>query len=131
MGTNLIERLRKADRLPSPPGVALEVVRLNQQEEVDLDELVGVLSRDPALVAKMLRTANSASFGLPRQVTSLRQGVMILGFRTVNLLALSFSLLPVSSGRTTLDFDYRKFWTYSTVTNIASVYLAGRAAPRL
>ena len=131
MESNLIEQLRKADRLPSPPGVALEVVRLNQQEDVDLGELIEVLSSDPALVAKVLRTANSASFGLPRQVTSLRHGVMILGFRTVNLLALSFSLLPVSRGASELDFDYRKFWTHGTVANVAAVFLARRVARKL
>jgi diguanylate cyclase (GGDEF)-like protein len=49
----------------------------------------------------------------------------------VNLLALSFSLLPVSSGSSSLAFDYRRFWTYSTVTNVAAVYLADRAARML
>ena len=65
MEKSLIEQLKSADRLPSAPGVAMEVVRMNQRDDVSMDELAQVLSRDPALVAKVLKTANSSKAAWP------------------------------------------------------------------
>jgi diguanylate cyclase (GGDEF)-like protein len=129
MARNLIEELKEVDRLPSAPEVAMEIVRLNQQDDVSVGELSEVLSRDPALVAKVLKTANSSMFGLPREITSVRQAIMILGFRSVNLLALSFSLVSTSSRKTPLPFDYRRYWTSTIATTVASRFIADLYAP--
>jgi diguanylate cyclase (GGDEF)-like protein len=127
-----VERyLSSADQLPSAPGVALRVVQLNQRDDVDVAELVELLSQDPALVAKLLRTANSGMFGLPREVSSVRQAVMVLGLRTVNLLALSFSAVAVASGNSPDGFDYRAFWTQSLATAIGARRIAERRLPGL
>ncbi len=131
MGANLIERLQKTDRLPSAPGVALEIVRLSQAEEVELQNIVEVLKLDPALVTKLVRTANSVMFGIPRRVTSVREAVIVMGVRTVNLLALSFSLVKLAKETSELGFDYTRYWTFSIATNVAARFLAQERAPRL
>jgi diguanylate cyclase (GGDEF)-like protein len=131
MEKSLIEQLKIADRLPSAPGVAMEVVRMNQRDDVSMDELAQVLSRDPALVAKVLKTANSSMFGLPREITNVRQAIMILGFRSVNLLALSFSLVSASRGQTSIPFNYRRYWTHTIATTVASRFIADLYAPGL
>jgi diguanylate cyclase (GGDEF)-like protein len=123
--------LSGADQLPGAPGVALRVVQLNQRDDVDVGELVEVLSRDPVLVARLLRTANSGMFGLPREVASVRQAVMVLGLRTVNLLALSFAAVAVSTGGSPEAFDYRSFWTQSIATAIGARRIAERRLPAL
>ena len=84
MTCDLIADLRKAEQLPTAPGVAIRIVELNQDDEVDIDELVEVLSQDPALVAKLLKTANSSMFGVPREISGVRDAVMVLGLRSVN-----------------------------------------------
>jgi diguanylate cyclase (GGDEF)-like protein len=121
--SQLLDELKRADSLPSPPGIAIEIIRLNRQDEVEIDQLVQVLSRDPAIAAKVLRTANSAAFGRPGRVAELHQAVMLLGLRSVNLLALSFSLLSQSHGKSP-GFDYRRYWTLSAVTTVAARLLA-------
>ncbi len=126
MVCKLIEDLKKTEQLPTAPGVAMRIVELNQCEEVDIDELAEVLSQDPALVAKLLKTANSSMFGLPREISSVRQAVMTLGLRSVNLLALSFSVLGVSSGGSPDAFDYRRYWTETTATALGARVLAER-----
>jgi diguanylate cyclase (GGDEF)-like protein len=120
-----------ADSLPGAPGVALRVVQLNQRDDVDVGELAAVLSQDPVLVARLLRTANSGMFGLPREVSSVRQAVMVLGLRTVNLLALSFSAVAIASGNSPPGFDYRGFWTQSLATALGARRIAERRLPAL
>ena len=128
--SELFETLKNADSLPSPPGVALDIVRLNQRDDIDIEELAEVVGRDPAIVAKMLRMANSSSFGRPGQVSEIRQAIMTLGLRSVNLLALSFSLASYSKGDSRLDFDYTEYWTSSAVTTTAARVLAARYLPQ-
>ena len=54
MATNLAlpALLRGAQNLPSPPGVAVELLRLTESEEVTIDALAATISRDPALAAR-------------------------------------------------------------------------------
>jgi diguanylate cyclase (GGDEF)-like protein len=111
--------------------VALRVVELNQRDDVDITALVEVLGQDPVLAAKLLRTANSGMFGLPREVASVRQAVMVLGLRTVNLLALSFSAVAVSTGSSPECFDYRGYWTQCMATAIGARKIAERRLPGL
>ena len=131
MPPSLLQELEKADQLPSPPAVALRVVELNRDDQVDIRELAEALSQDPALVAKLLKTANSSLFGLPREISSIRQAVLILGLRSVNLLALSFSILSISRGESLCGFDYRHFWTRTSATALAMQLLTERRFPTL
>jgi HD-like signal output (HDOD) protein len=126
-----MERLKKQERLPSAPGVALEIIKLTQSDAVDLNTIIEVLKLDPALVAKLIRTANSVLYGLPRQVTNIRQAVIVMGTRAVSLLALSFSLVPVARGSNDLGFNYKRYWTYSIATNVGANCLAQMKAPTL
>jgi diguanylate cyclase (GGDEF)-like protein len=70
-------------------------------------------------------------FGLPREITNVRQAIMILGFRSVNLLALSFSLVSSSRGQTSIPFDYRRYWTRTIATTVAARFVADLYAPGL
>ncbi|MDP6979458.1 MAG: GGDEF domain-containing protein [Myxococcota bacterium] len=129
--SELLEKLRKANAIPSPPGVALEIIRLNQRDDIDIDELADVVTRDPAIVAKLLRMANSSAFGRPGQVSDIRQAVMTLGLRSVNLLALSFSLATYDPAEANDRFDYTRYWTCSGVMTTSSHILARTHLPQL
>ncbi len=128
--SQLLDKLREANALPSPPGVALEIIRLNQRDDIDIDELAEVVTRDPAIVAKLLRMANSSAFGRPGQVSDIRQAVMTLGLRSVNLLALSFSLASYDQGESNDRFDYSHYWTSSGVMTTSSHILARTHLPQ-
>jgi diguanylate cyclase (GGDEF)-like protein len=131
MRASLLQELEQADQLPSPPSVALRIVELNRDDQVDITELTRILSEDPALVAKLLKTANSSMFGLPREISSIRHAVLILGLRSVNLLALSFSILSISNPKADSKFDYSQFWTRTIATALGMRHLAGRFLPSL
>jgi diguanylate cyclase (GGDEF)-like protein len=128
--SDLLEQLRNTNSIPSPPGVALEIISLNQRDDIEIDDLANIVTRDPAIVAKLLRMANSSSFGRPGQVSDIRQAIMTLGMRSVNLLALCFSLSAGSKGEGAGNFDYQRYWTSSAVTTTASSILARKYVPR-
>src|SRR5437016_4526392 len=87
------EELKEADRLPSPTGVALAVLRLTDAEQTSATEVARVLHGDPALAGRILRVVNSAAYGLSRPIASVQDAVRRLGMRAVRNVALGFSLL--------------------------------------
>ena len=117
--------LTRADNLPSLPAVALEVLRISQDEDATLDDMASCLSRDPALAAKLLKLANSSLFSSGKAVTTLQRATMLLGMKTVKLMALSFSLagsLPKKGKQG--SFDFTEYWHRSLVCAIAARSLA-------
>ena len=88
----LRERLERCSSLPSLPSVAIRVLELCQQDDLDLNQIAGVISNDPALAAKLVKTANSPLFALRREVTTIPFAISVLGINAVRTLVLSFSL---------------------------------------
>ncbi len=78
--------------LYSLPGVAMEVLELTKDPEVDAHKLKACIERDAALTVRLLRVVNSSLFGLSREVSDLGQAVAILGAKPLQLLVLGFSL---------------------------------------
>lgn len=115
----------QAENLPSLPAVALEVLRISQDEDASLDDMAKCLSKDPALAARLLRLANSSLFGGSKEVTTLQRATMLLGMKTVKLMALSFSLagsLPHAGKKG--SFDFTTYWHRSLVCAIAARSIA-------
>lgn len=84
--------LDTAGRLYSLPAVALNVLRLTADPQVDAQRLRGAIEYDPALAAKILRVVNSSLFGLSQPVTDLGQAIALLGLKPLKLLVLGFCL---------------------------------------
>ena len=50
-----------------------------QEEDVETEDLTDIINQDISLSYKLLRLINSAFFGLPREVGSTRQAIVMLG----------------------------------------------------
>ncbi|WJM85510.1 HDOD domain-containing protein [Dickeya chrysanthemi] len=59
MQPDLQAALHYCRNLPSPPGVALRIIELAQDPDVDMTATANVIGMDMALSARMLRVANS------------------------------------------------------------------------
>ncbi len=127
----ITERILNANNLPSLPTVAVEVLRLTRSEDVSVEALAKVIQNDPALTAKILKVVNSALFGIPREVGSIKQAVVILGLRTVKVMALSFSLVDAIRVRDTGRFDLEAYWRRSLTTAVCARLLCRSALPKL
>jgi diguanylate cyclase (GGDEF)-like protein len=123
MELEIQKKLDSCRTLPTLPAVATEVVRLSRNDNTDLSEMSRVISRDPAIAAKLLSTASSAIYltraGAP---TTIQQAVMRLGGNTVMTLALSFSLVRARGSSGT--FDYSRFWKRSLASATAARCIA-------
>src|SRR5271154_3453796 len=92
---------KRAGQLYTLPAVALEVLELTQQPQVDIRALKECIENDPALTGKVLRVVNSALFGLGREVSDLNQALTLLGIKPLKMLVLGFALSEAMFARAT------------------------------
>jgi len=132
MSTELFQRLKASNRLPSPPGVALRILELSRSDDTSLDDLAKAISTDPALASRMLKFVNSPSAGFGRQISTLDEAVNQIGLRGVQLMALSFSLVSSGKVEARSSFDFDRFWSRSLACAVAGkvfAQTAGRLDP--
>ena len=110
--------------LPSAPKVVIEIWRVLSDEGASVRALSDVVEQDPALSAKILRLTNSAYFGLPRPVEDVRTACVVLGFSTVESLAVGVTALEALSRSVSRAFSLDDFWRHSVATAIAAESLA-------
>ncbi|MEZ4388090.1 MAG: HDOD domain-containing protein [Candidatus Krumholzibacteriia bacterium] len=107
--------------LPPMPQVASEVLALLAQPESSLKDLTGVLSRDPALVARLIKVSNSSLYGGYQQTGSLDQAIVRLGTRTTRSVVVAAStrtLFPLN--RTRVGLLGRELWRHAVHTGLAA-----------
>jgi HD-like signal output (HDOD) protein len=69
--------------IPRLPQVAGRILQLSQDSDVDFDEVTQVIMSDPALAARMMTIANSATYAGNSQVAGLDGALMRLGLKNV------------------------------------------------
>jgi HD-like signal output (HDOD) protein len=119
-GARHLERIAtRAITLYSRPTVAMEIVRLADQPQVDADALKRCIEKDPALACKILRVVNSSLFGLSSRVADLNQALSLLGIKPLKLLVLGFSL-PDSLFTEVAARELRWYWTNTLTRAVAA-----------
>ncbi|MEX0654712.1 MAG: GGDEF domain-containing protein [Phycisphaeraceae bacterium] len=124
MNQELMERLLQSPRLPSLPAIALEVINLVQQPDVNIKQIAQTIQHDPALATRILKTVNSSFYGQSHAISTVSHALVVLGLNSVKTLALGFSLannLKHSGGD---DFDHMAFWKRSLYSATAARALA-------
>ncbi len=129
MDEQLKQRLAQAKNLPTLPAVAMRITELARDPDADLGQVADAISNDPALVAKVLRIANSPFYALRRRCDNLRQALTFLGINGTLALALSFSLLRAFRDQRHSGLDHEWFWRRSLIAAASSRVLAERLAP--
>lgn len=99
--------VRQMRNLPALPETVDAVRRMMLEIDTTAQDVVAVLKRDPAMVAKVLSVGNSPAYGFPGHVNDLEKAVTLMGLREVYSVALSASIMHPPA-RTT--FDYGAFW---------------------
>jgi len=106
----LSRRILSCPDLPTLPAVALQVLQLCRSDDVDLAAIADTVAHDPAIAAKLLRRANSASFATRGKVASLTRAVALLGTSATLAVTLSFSFIGLRGRTRSNGLDHAGFW---------------------
>lgn len=120
--------IKRASDLPSMPEVAFEVIRIADMADSSASTVAATLSKDPSLSARVLRLANSAFYGMARDVHSIQEAVVVLGMRTtksLSLVAASFPWLNVAlKGK---GLSPKQLWNHCLASASLSKKLASKS----
>ena len=113
------EELKACDNLPSPTGIALEIIRLTQDPNTNIEDLVRPVQSDPALTARLLKLANSANEHTYMPILSVKQAMIRLGSCVLARLTLTLSVLDKNRSGACSAFNYDFFWSTSLLRGLA------------
>jgi len=86
------EILQALDKLPPFPAVALRAMNVLSGTDKSLGELCDLVRCDPVFTAEILRIANSPLVAFSKEVTSVLQASMLLGFRRLRRVVITVGL---------------------------------------
>ncbi|MEX0877079.1 MAG: HDOD domain-containing protein [Phycisphaerales bacterium] len=125
------------DRLPTLPAVATRLLSVGSAEDIDLEEVIGLIESDPAMSGTILRLCRTADKGLGDKITTVRRAVIMLGLEAVQVAALSvhvYGQFEADDSDASPDagspFDRPGFWIHSLTVACAAEAIA-RAHPKM
>ncbi len=110
----IYQKMDSLESLPSLPKVVSELLRLLGEREYNMRQLMEQVRQDPALTARVLKVANSARFGRPREIESLNQALVVLGEQEIQSIVTTISVMrsfDLGGGVGRLRHD--RFWAHS------------------
>lgn len=97
--------------LPTLPEVAIRILKLVEDPDTTVRDVVKVIESDASLVAQLLKLVNSPLYGFRSQITSVERAVVLVGFYSVRNLALGISVLNAFRGR--MSQELKGLWRHS------------------
>jgi putative nucleotidyltransferase with HDIG domain len=109
------------DSFPSMPGAGARMLALLQEQDTKVAEIEEILRYDPGLTANVLKLANSAYFGVPSKIGSLKQAVVLLGMKRLTQLVVASCVSSVMDKSVAgYDLPAGDLWRHSVAVSIAS-----------
>lgn len=103
--------------LPTLPGVITKLNSLSENDKASVQEMARIVASDQVLSARILRLANSPSYGFYR-VSTINNAMILLGVNVVKSLALSSSIFEI------MEKNSIGLWEHSLGTATAANIIA-------
>lgn len=117
MSPDLSLKLANAvDGMPAFPKSVEKILQLTRDVNCTPKDIVQVIDKDPVVTVKILKVVNSAYYSLPRQITSVNNAVVYLGFNTIKNLALAIAAIGMLPKHNAADFDVDQYLLHSLST---------------
>ena len=117
------------DALPPLPAVALRVMQVAQNPKSSASDLALVVSADPGLSARILRIVNSAAYRRSREITSVQEALVMLGFVQARNVAISGAISGAySPNANNVLFRIEVFWRHALAVAFTAAELASHGS---
>ena len=113
--------------LPSFPEVAIRVRRILSDPKSSVDQVVRVVGSEPALAARLMRIANSASLNRSgKPILELRTAISRIGYNMVRSASISFAMAQIRNSNKLAGLEHylQDVWLRSTRVAAFSYVLA-------
>ena len=119
--TKLAKILAKVEAFPTMPAAGSKLLALLEEPEVSVNEVKDILRYDPGLTANVLKLANSAYFGIPAKIGSVKQAIVLIGLkRLVQLVIASCVGAVMNKAVAGYNMPSGNLWRHSIAVSIAA-----------
>lgn len=117
--------VRDIDSIPPFPATVTKVLQVIDTPKVNAKDLASILAEDQSLATTLLRYANSAYYGLPRQVSTVSEATVIMGFAAIKGLLLAAAVhKTINKEVTGYSLAQGELWNHSINCAMLAKYLA-------
>ena len=117
--------ISKMKDIKSFPQFVLETMRQLNNPESNAADVAQSLSRDEGLVLRILKLANSAAYGLSRNISNISDAISYLGYKSVSNIVLAATVYSaMDKGLTGYALDRGELWRHSLMVAYTSRYIA-------
>lgn len=121
--------VQKVKELAALPQVVHQIIHLTNNPNASVKELERLISIDQGMSMRVLNTVNSAYYGFSRKIASIKDAVVLLGFKAVRNLAMTVSVFDLFVGKTDRQNLRRgKWWRHSIDTALCARLIASQVA---
>jgi putative nucleotidyltransferase with HDIG domain len=121
---NVTDVRARVRALPELPRAVQEIRLALLDDDLGLDDFAGKVAIDAAIVAKLLRAANSPFYGMSGAIGSVRDAVRLIGLRSVGTLVTTAAVLHAMAPPKCVGFDFAACCDHALATAVCSQELA-------
>lgn len=121
--------LREHCVLPALPEVLTKFQEFMTDPSVSTVDIAGLIKKDPAVYAQILKIINSAYYSLPIEISDAKLAVAYLGIHEVYKIILSVSVINTLATEQKTEFD--RIWFHSLLTAFCAKYFAKKFESQL
>ncbi len=118
--------VKRAGDLNMMPQVARKVIELVADQNSTASQLASLLEKDPNITARILKISNSAFYGLRREVKTVQQAIVILGFKSLRSMVVASSSKALHKR---FGITEQLMWDHSIGTAIGGKVFAEKLSP--
>lgn len=106
---------------PGMPATAAKLMPLLQSQDSSPAQIEEIMKYDPGLTANLLKLTNSAYFGLPTPVSSVRQAILLLGWKRLLQLVVTMCMSALMKKPVPgYDLPRGELWRHSVAVSVAA-----------
>jgi len=123
MYLKIISELGNIDELPTIPPILVKLNKVLADPSSCAPDVAKLIEDDQVLTTRILKLVNSAYYGFSRKITTVKQAVVIIGYRNIRNLVLtakSFDIYKSCYRKLRSLFDINLLWKHSLGTAVIS-----------
>ncbi len=111
----------KIESFPALPAIVTKIMAVTANPDCCANDLMRIILPDQAMCATILKVANSAFFGIPREVSTLERAVVVLGYEEIKNIVIGKAIFT-SFPRMTKETRQRVglFWEHTFTCGLAA-----------
>jgi HD-like signal output (HDOD) protein len=110
---DVIQLIANTDAVPPLPVVVGRMLQVADNPSSNAMDLANIIAEDTALTARVLKLVNSSFYGFSREISTVTESVILLGFEAITNLVIGMTITSLMAVGQSRVLDRQRFWQHS------------------